>query len=307
MRFEVRIPISPRPHFFTRVKLIARSLRACGGMTAGARVVVSVGEDCEPYDLEADQPWSKGVVQWRWVDRQEFRKLSFHATGLDRMRASSDADVVLCLDADTIFIRGVDDLLAAIAENPVVAGMIAFRPPFSQAPKFNQGWRQVFDRFGLQLPSAQYEYSGWRFMYEIHKSRWTPAYYNYAALFVPGAFMSDLAREYEKYLFACDPNMFRLPDVLGQVALTMAIHELNLPRTALSPRYNFPNDPRFEQRYSDDFRDLRILHFLRRTVVDRDRDFASPQAIEALIARSDLKGSNELLRHRIAELKDAGY
>jgi hypothetical protein len=73
---EIRVPISPRPYFFQQVKYLYRSAQACGGLTGQVRMVVSVGDDTEPYDISATQPWSDGHVVWRWVRRDDFRRLS---------------------------------------------------------------------------------------------------------------------------------------------------------------------------------------------------------------------------------------
>ena len=72
-------------------------------------MVVSVGEDIEPYEIAGTQPWSDANVIWRWVPQEEFRKLSYHAAVLDRFKVQSDADVVLFADADTMFDNSVDD------------------------------------------------------------------------------------------------------------------------------------------------------------------------------------------------------
>jgi hypothetical protein len=39
-------------------------------------MVVSVGEDMEPYDIAVTQPWSDENVIWRWASREAFRKLT---------------------------------------------------------------------------------------------------------------------------------------------------------------------------------------------------------------------------------------
>jgi hypothetical protein len=47
-----------------------------------------------------------------------------------------------------------------------------------------------------------------------------------------------------------------------------------------------------------------VFHYLRKEIIDRDTDFASPESCPRQIALSDLLGSNELLRARLAELYD---
>jgi hypothetical protein len=85
-----------------------------------------------------------------------------------------------------------------------------------------------------------------------------------------------------------------------QIALTLTIEKHKLPSRTIPLRYNFPNDPGFEQKYPNDLSDVRILHYLRCEVVHRERDFVDLTRVAALIQRRDLRGSNEVLR-RCAE------
>jgi hypothetical protein len=91
---EIRVPISPKPYFFRQVECLYRFAQACGGLTGNVRMVVSVGEDIEPYEIAATQPWSDANVIWRWAPREEFRELSYHAAVLDRFRVQSDAPAI---------------------------------------------------------------------------------------------------------------------------------------------------------------------------------------------------------------------
>jgi hypothetical protein len=255
---EIRVPISPRPYFFRQVECLYRSAQACGGRTGDVRMVVSVGEDMEPYDIAASQSWSDQNVIWRWAPREEFRRLSYHAAVLDRFKVESDAEVVLFADADTLFVNSVDDLLESLQTVPVVAGVMAHVPPFATRPE--ETWNTIFRKLGRSLPSDLHQHTGWGTMFHRNDVRFSPIYYNFGAVFVSCDFLPDLAAAYQRQLVVAekaDVGYF-----IGQLALTLAIYELDLPRIALSPRYNFPNDPLFEASYPRDLADLRILHYL---------------------------------------------
>ena len=58
--------------------------------------------------------WARAYVDGRWVDREAFRRDSYYATGVDRLKVVSDADIVLFADADVIFVAGIDDLLESL-------------------------------------------------------------------------------------------------------------------------------------------------------------------------------------------------
>jgi hypothetical protein len=298
MKLEVRVPISPRPYFFKQVEFLLRSMVDCGGLTANVRFVVSVGDDIDPYDIAATQPWSRDRVQWRWVDRAAFRRESYGATGMDRFQVESDADIVLLADADILFVSGVDDLLQALALTPAVAGVMAHVPPFYARP--DMSWPKMLTELGMSAPKDMYQHTGWGRMSTNPAHRFGPAYFNYGAVFVPGKMMPRLADSLlaqARKAVSAGVGEYR-----GQLALTLALYELDLPRIVLEPRFNFPNDKNFEQLYPADLRDVRIIHYLRLGVVDRQGIWETPQALDHFLARTDLDGTNEILRRRIKHL-----
>jgi hypothetical protein len=295
MKFEVRVPISPRIDFFHRIGLLLESLRACGGIAATAKLVVSIGDDCDPFDVAQQYPWSRGNVIWRWVDRDAFRRDSYYATGVDRLKIASDADIVLFADADVIFVAGIDDLLESLVRAPAIAGVIAHFPPND-----TRDWHRLFEDANIPSPRDVYQYSGWRLMNPDPARRFTPAYYNVGAVFVPGSWVPLLRHHFERDIEIAAAG--GLGFFKAQAALTLGLYRLGLRRITLEPRYNFPNDPLFDAAYPQDLRDIRILHYLRTNIVSRERDFASSAALDALIARSDLTGSNEVLRTTLAKL-----
>jgi glycosyltransferase involved in cell wall biosynthesis len=295
---EIRVPISPKPYFFRQVECLYRSAQACGGLTGNVRIVVSIGEDMEPYDVAAAQPWSDTNVIWRWAEREEVRKLGHHAAVLDRFKVESDAATILLADADTLFVNGVDDLLESLKTVPAVAGVMAHGPPFVGRP--NETWETIFKKLGRSLPSDLHQHTGWGTMFQRHDVRFSPIYYNFGAVFVPGPFLSALADAYRRQLVVAERA--NVGYFVGQLALTLAIYELDLPRIALPPRYNFPNDPLFEAQYPEDLADLRILHYLRLDEVQRDKIWQSPDDTLTFLARRNLRPSNEALRRTVEKL-----
>lgn len=193
MKWEIRVPISPDEIFFRRVEYLYRSIRACGGITGEARLVVSVGEDIEPFDLAASQSWSDERVIWRWVDREAFRRQRYDATDFDRFQVRSDADIVLFADADVIFVSGIDDLLEILFAAPAIAGVMAhIHPP----PIPSVSWDQLFTDANIPLPQDLHQYSSWRTLDPDPTRRFGPVYYNFGAVFVPGKWVAPLAHYY---------------------------------------------------------------------------------------------------------------
>jgi hypothetical protein len=295
---EIRVPISPTPDFFRRVHFMAASVRQIGGALADHEFVVCVGGDEEPVDLSERLPWSKNYpITWRWVDRERFRADNYWETSREIFRRPARGKLVMCADADVLFVRDFSELLDNLQESPAVAGVIAHAPPF---PKPSEMWEQLCSDYGVSVPPSIHEHTGWGFMVKATEHRYTPVYFNFGMVIAPAEMMNAIGEE----IIAADDlvtthltTFFRF-----QIALTLAIQKKNLPSRALPLRYNFPNDPRFDRKYPDELAHVRILHYLRCEIVHRENDFTDLEKVAALIRRRDLQGTNEVFRKRLHEL-----
>jgi hypothetical protein len=294
---EVRVPISPTPDYFRRIHFMAAALRRLGGDMGPHLFVVCVGGDVERFDIAAAQPWSQNYpIIWHWADREKFRRENYWETSRDVFRQLTRGRVVMFADADLLFVRPFRELLGEFGGAPAVAGVIAHAPPV-RGPSLGELWPRLCQSYGAPVPKAIHEYTGWNFMTE---DQFTPVYFNFGMVLASASAMENLGREIiaaDHFVSANLETFFR-----HQIALTLAIQRTGVSSRALPLRYNFPNDPQFDQKYTDELAQLRILHYLRREMVDRERDFASLGAVERLIARTDLIGSNEVLRVTLAEL-----
>ncbi|MEO6969355.1 MAG: class I SAM-dependent methyltransferase [Chthoniobacterales bacterium] len=297
VELEVRVPISPTPDFFRRVHFLAASLRQLERSIGSYLLVVCVGGDVEPHDLYEAEPWSKNYpIIWRWANREKFRRDGYWETSREIFRQPMHGRIIMCVDADVIFVRDFSDLLQELLAAPAVAGVIAHAPPV-RGPALVELWPRLCAGYRVPLPPAIHEYTGWSFM--TH-DRMTPVYYNFGMVLMPAGLMAAVSAEMEPaddFVNANLETFFRF-----QIALTVAIQKAGLPSRALPLRYNFPNDPQFDARYPDELSEIRILHYLRCEIVHREENFRSLESVAALIARSDLRDSNEILRRRLAEL-----
>lgn len=297
---EIRVPISATADFFRRIHFMAASLRRLGGLAAGAELVVIVGGDEEARDLYEALPWSrKYPIVWRWADREGFRRDSYWETSREVFRHRARARNVMCADADIIFVRDFSDLLTSLDKEPAVAGVIAHASPFDEGLPMEK-WRRMAETYGVAAPDFKYEHTGWGFMGRHRDFRFTPAYFNFGMVVAPAEMITKISDDIvdaDKVVTENLDTFFRF-----QIALTLVMQKHRLPTRALTMRYNFPNDPRFDLKYSEELADVRILHYLRCEIIHREEDFTSLDKVAALTRRSDLTGSNEILRQCIAEL-----
>jgi hypothetical protein len=296
---EVRVPISPTPDYFRRIHFMAAALRRMEDEIGAHLLVICVGGNTEPFDLHAAQPWSRNYpIIWHWADREKFRRESYWETSRDVFRQPVRARVVMFADADVLFVRPFAELLSELVDARAVAGVIAHAPPVRSAS--SELWSNLARSYGVPALVAVHEYTGWNFM---TKERFAPAYFNFGMVLTSASAMDTLGAEIiaaDHFVSANLDTFFR-----HQIALTLAMQKVGLTSRALPLRDNFPNDPRFDKNYPDELARVRVLHYLRCDVVHRENDFRTLAAVKRLIARTDLTGSNELLRKTLAELYPA--
>jgi hypothetical protein len=312
---EVRTTISPTPYFFRRIHYMAASLRAIGSRLANHELVVSVGGSSPRENLYRSQPWSNRYpILWRWVRPEAYARAGYRATNDDRAWHMSRADFVMIADADVLFMRDFTELLESIEDSPAICGVMAHISPFISMPPISPPWvehvatdarpdvlwRLLGDSFGLHELPLEHEYSGWQCMFTTEGHQFAPAYFNGGMIVGPGDLMDRLFSLYPAAEAAVDSVMET--GYRPQLARTLAIYKAGLPRRVLPVRYNFPNDPGFDAKYADELSNIYILHYQRTDVVHRDTDFETAESTARLVARSDLRGSNELLRRRLTAL-----
>ena len=71
-------------------------------------------------------------------------------------------------------------------------------------------------------------------------------------------------------------------------------------------RYNFPNDPIADGKYSSEIGQLCLIHYLRTELFDRHKIFASADAFEAFMGLQ-LGGSNRIFQDRVREITGGIY
>lgn len=295
MTLEIRLAISPRPAWLNRTRLIAASIRQFyPDAIVRAYIGDPAGRSVDNERLAARSIGDTGI-DVEWVDQRAFdawagTRSEYLATMNARFTKDFVGDYVMIMDADVICTAPFPELF----EGNAIHGVQAHHSPIS-----DQDWRMLFKLFGNDPPLFAHTYSGSGIM--CPPGSLGPYYPNSGMIFGPRHLFERLCDPYHKTI-----GFMRglLPDTywFDQLALALAVAKSGVPTGTLPLRYNFPNRPAFDAARPEELVDVRFLHAMQTDVVHRDRDFEDVAAMRALVARTDLVGSNEVLRRRVSEL-----
>jgi hypothetical protein len=271
---EIHIPISPRDSFFMMLHFYAASLRRRGGAFRDAKIVVSVGEDCEPFDLDRHRPeLSRYDISWRWTDRREFRERSYFATSLCRWR-DFEADYVIMADADTLVLGDISEALRWLEGPRSICGVIATFPPFMAAGEGNtdaERWPVLFQRAGLPPPRFDCVHPGFGHFYDASQGiRVAPPYYNYGFVLGAREAMEAIATTVEEDYLTAAAHMKSIYS--AQAGLALSIVKNRVAYASLPVRFNMWAWPPYRAAFPEECSQVRLLHYLAPDVFAKTRD-----------------------------------
>ena len=204
---EIHIPISPTASFFRQVHYLAALLRPVTRNFSGTRLIVTVGDDSEPFDVAACLPWAAHYpIEFRWVPRQLRRAFGWFATALHRYRYTYDAPLVLMMDADIVVAREFGELLEQVRAVPAFYSMVAHASPWYNSRLLHlqseeAWWRSVYGAAGLGEPEFPCQYTGFGYLGEVGFPRAAPPNFNQGVVIAPASIVrtvgSELYRELE--------------------------------------------------------------------------------------------------------------
>lgn len=291
------MPISPTRPFLNMAHYLTRSLRVRGGRYRDAPIILTVGADRQDPNLARNHPWiAANGVEVRWVDEGLFARESWYATASERFRYDFRSDVVLALDADTLIVGPLDELVEEAHRSGGLCGVIAHVPPVSR----REQWQEIYNSCGLGELTTPCEHTGWGYMFQVESLRHCPPYFNLGVLAAPAAAMRSIGSAIYELMAAVDAvhrTSYRV-----QIAVSLAVTRLGLPFRALPFRWNFVNDPLLEALHASELGDVRIIHLLRKHQINKDELYASLDNVEAMLARTDLRVINARAQQLLGEL-----
>jgi hypothetical protein len=290
---EIHVPISPTKAFFRSVRTLAHSLQANGGSLAESSLIVTVGDD-EQYDIAAVETWSAEYpIEWRWLEPDLWERHSYYGTALRRFVGPFESPLVLMLDADTVLVRPIDDLLREVERRHALTALVGMGSPFPDFENAHDHWRTIYAEAGLGEPAFTERHTYWRAEWGDPPHRACPPYFNLGMVLAPRELMSAVGAAIFDELPAIDrwgSTIFRC-----QIALGLAVHRLELPWFGAERRFNFPNWPTFAETYPADADDVRILHYWSTDELDKYKELVDDELFARLPARTDLHPVNRLV------------
>jgi hypothetical protein len=258
-------------------------------------------------DIAAFDRWAPHLaeVATLLVPAAEVAATPHHYAQIDALYrwAPRDADVLVRLDADTIPVDDLEDVLDHVAEEGCIAGVIAhYAFPGWRGLTARQAWLRVAQ--GLVEAPLDFAHA-----YTLADRRAppdeiaTPFYLNDGVVFLARAAFEHFAPSYLR-LRPRLMDRLPLPYFAGQVALALAVAETGIPASALPPRYNLPNDDLALALFPAEVEAACIVHYLRTERFDRQRIFADAAGWDAFMA-APLDGVDaafrDMLRRRLGE------
>jgi hypothetical protein len=276
VKLEINVPISPTPGFLNRLHYLIRSWELTENSKLHYRFIVTVGADQEPSDLSSLAPWLKDrAIEIRWIDRQLFKKYSWVGTGLERLRQSYEADMVLLADADILFSASIDEAVQSVPAGGL-AGVMAYASPFfneKHPGTTEEWWQRIFAAANLSAPRFCHAPSMAR--PEGHDR--SPIYFNFGFLLLSPKACNRLG----EIIFDEIANVNSVLQTFfrTQIGLTLAIERLNMDVRTLPLRFNHPLGYA-DNEFRDEWQNARIFHYTGDQLFSASRDGESETTVE---------------------------
>lgn len=299
------VAASPTPAFFSQVAVICRALRRLEWKRWVPSVYLFLGEEKDGVDPEYAR-WLPHLteVELHHVSAVRCSREGNWAQVDAKVRnAPRDADVVVALDADTLPVGNLEEILDRVVELGGVAGVIAHFP----FPAEGSPWDNWARAAGGVLPQPL-EFEFVHTLVEPHEAdtrRLAPFYLNGGVVFFARDAYASFAPRYLE-LRQLLAGQMQFSDFSGQVALTLSVVDKGLPKLALPMRYNFPNDPIAERLHASEIEHIKVYHYLRTQTFDRHKIFATPAAYEEFLSL-DLTGINKKFQDEVRRIVGEPY
>lgn len=304
MQLQFLIAGSPNAAFCSQIAMFKRGLDYLGPPYSTAWVTAIFG-DGEITQLPND--WARHMqdIETVFVETADFRRYNAFAQGDMRFEfVDRHADVVLMIDADTLLLRPIPELLELSLAQPALRGLIAHRSPFHD----EGSWEEVAAAF-LDAPLVFDQH--YSLAYQVidgarHRIP-CPFYINQGVMCATPEIFLDLGPKMRELRHAF---IERWPNLLfhsSQIALALAFAKHAIPHEAMAMRYNFVNRPsEADVQYPGELEQIAVLHYQECSHFDRHRVFTTQAEFDRFLELG-LQGSHRVFQDHVRLLTDGKY
>jgi hypothetical protein len=302
LKIDFVIPASPNDAFFSQIAMFRLALDALGDAYREARLVAVFGDTrITPLPDRWRPHFEKIDVEW--ADPGEFERIGYRAQSERRYEVfRPDADVIVSCDADTLLIRPFEPEVIAAARHGILGGVIAHYhfPWVDTSGDPSADWSKLSRSTIGQEIELLYRYT----LMEPESVQNCPFYINLGFLIGSPQSINVLYKSYKSIVdgvLTIVNNYF-----YEQITVPLAVAKHKIPTVALPMRYNFPNYPIADTKYLAEIKQIRLIHYLRTELFDRQKIFASGDAFEAFM-KLELDGSNRIFQDRVHQITGGVY
>jgi hypothetical protein len=299
------IPASPTNGFLAQIAAFNRAAWSLDWLTWEPSFLVSFGGGCTTEALAVVAQWQPFLknVTTVFPTRSSDNRHYYDQIDAGFRYAPDDADVVVRVDADTLPVSNLESILDYVLQHSAIAGTIAhYRFPGQQPNRM--AWSSLAAEFLARPLSFKYCYS-LADRHQAYDERSTPFYVNDGCVFFSATYLKKFVPLY----LALRPRLMdrlEYPYFAGQVALALAVAQIELPAVALPMRYNFPNDETAALRYPEELENACIFHYLRESEFRRDLLFQSSEHYADFLSKS-LNSPNTKFQSSVRKLLGEAY
>lgn len=300
------IPAGPNSEFFSQIAAFSAALSRLPWTRWEPSITVCLGDALDVDALQRWQPYLRDVAL-TLVPPSITERNTFYYGQIDSLYrwAPRDADVLVRMDADTLPVGDLEDVLDLVLTKACIAGVMAhFAFPRTPGLSARQSWHHVSQ--GLIDRPLDFRLSYSLVGEEAQPDdRDAPFYVNDGVVFLA----RDIFEEFSHHYLAIRPRLMdRLssPYFAGQVGLTLAATQMGAATYALPMRYNFPNDVAATRRFPEELDDVRIFHYLRTDTFDRQDIFRDQSGYDRFI-EAPMDGASAAFRQHVVRLLGKDY
>lgn len=297
----IYVPVSLNRQFALQMEMLCRSLRRNARLPGPWKIIFTLSLDAT---IELNSPlmaWARDFpAEFRWVDESLWQQHHWAGTSHQQSMYDFDADVVLYMDADTLAVGSLAELVEQSAATDEFAAWPAWQPPTGV------DLEAMLARLGLPARDHGLEYSGYGLAFMAPRS--CPPYFNAGFVAMSGRLANAMARTYPAdfdMVCALTKSNYRT-----QIALTVNLLRHGYRSRALDVRYNasngdgevkLPFDNPVARAKAGALRahasDLRVMHYcVESPEFRRARDLDGMAALRAFCARTEVHSGTRRLQ-----------